>query len=80
MKHKKWIYIISFILVILIAFTIILFCHQSMAADRKEGIENFPTSYQPYLRELQKKYPNWKFIALYTGLDWKYVIDNENKF
>ena len=80
MKHKKWIYILSFILVISVAFTIVLFRHQSMAADRKEGIENFPASYQPYLRELQRKYPNWKFIALYTGLDWKYVIDNENKF
>ena len=50
------------------------------AAQRKEGIDNFPDSYKPYLTELQRKYPNWKFIALYTDLDWKYVIDNENKF
>jgi len=52
----------------------------SKSASRKEGIENFPNSYKPYLQELQKKYPNWKFTALYTGLDWKNVIDNENKF
>lgn len=81
MKHRKLIYILFGILIVLIAFIIIFsFHHQSIATDRKEGIENFPASYQPYLQELQKKYPNWKFIALYTGLDWKYVIDNENKF
>lgn len=81
MKHRKLIYILFGILVVLIAFIIIFsFHHQSVATDRKEGIENFPASYQPYLQELQKKYPNWKFIALYTNLDWKYVIDNENKF
>lgn len=79
MKHRKLIYILFGILIVLIAFIIIFsFHHQSIATDRKEGIENFPASYQPYLQELQKKYPNWKFIALYTGLDWKYVIDNEN--
>lgn len=50
------------------------------SSEKKEGIDNFPASYQPYLKELQKQYPNWKFTALYTGLDWKYVIDNENKF
>lgn len=50
------------------------------AAEKKEGIESFPNSYKPYLLELQKKYPNWHFVALYTNLDWKYVIDNENVF
>ena len=53
---------------------------ETKVATRKEGIENFPDSYKPYLEELQKKYPNWKFVALYTNLDWKYVIDNENEF
>lgn len=80
MKHKKWIFILFGIMVILIVLFIIFLNHKSIAADRKEGIENFPASYQPYLQELQKKYPNWKFIALYTNLDWKYVIDNENQF
>ncbi len=80
MKYKKVICILFAVIFILIACAIIFFSHQSMASDRKEGIESFPASYQPYLRELQKKYPNWKFTALYTGLDWKYVIDNENKF
>lgn len=40
----------------------------------------FPATYQPYIDELKKKYPNWDFKALYTNLDWKYVIDNENVF
>ena len=80
MKHKTWILILLTVFFILLMIVIFSFHHQSVATDRKEGIENFPVSYQPYLQELQKKHPNWKFIALYTGLDWKYVIDNENKF
>lgn len=59
---------------------IITFSNTHYCAEKKEGIENFPDSYKPYLLELQKKHPNWKFTALYTNLDWKYVIDNENKF
>ena len=71
MKFKK---------IILLLILLLSFANISNAAQRKEGIENFPDSYKPYLLELQKKYPNWKFIALYTDLDWKYVIDNENQF
>ena len=50
------------------------------ASTKLEGIESFPESYKGYLRELSNRYPNWKFTALYTNLDWKYVIDNENVF
>lgn len=50
------------------------------SAEKKDGIDSFPDSYKPYLEELQKKHPNWKFTALYTNLDWNYVIDNENQF
>ena len=53
---------------------------QVVASTKLEGIESFPSSYQPYLRELQKKHPNWKFTALYTNLDWNYVINQENVF
>ena len=74
MKYLKiYLAIIFFLLIINIA-------NISYCAEKKEGIENFPDSYKPYLLALQEKYPNWKFIALYTNLDWKYVIDNENKF
>ena len=41
---------------------------------------DFPANIKPYVDELKKKYPNWEFKALYTNLDWKYVIDNENIF
>lgn len=72
-KIKKYLLLLCF-------FSIIILHKNTYAAEKKEGIENFPDSYKPYLTELQNKYPNWKFIALYTDLDWKYVIDNENQF
>lgn len=50
------------------------------ASDKYEGINQFPGSYQGYLTELSKKHPNWKFKALYTNLDWNYVIEQENQF
>ena len=73
MKIRKVLYIFLFI-VFFYAFK------ATYVATVKEGISNFPDSYKPYLLELQKEFPNWKFAALYTDLDWKYVIDNENKF
>lgn len=78
--NKKRCIICIFILLIIMTIALILLSNHSVAVQKKEGIENFPDSYKPYLEELQKKYPNWKFTALYTGLDWNYVIDNENKF
>ena len=78
---KKKIVIYMLILFVIGMIIWVLFPKNDIAAvEKKEGIENFPASYQGYLKELQKKYPNWKFTALYTGLDWKYVIDSENKF
>ena len=50
------------------------------AVNLVDGIENFPESYQGYLEELKKQHPNWSFTALYTNLDWDYVIQNENIF
>lgn len=50
------------------------------ASTKVEGIDSFPESYRPYLEKLAEKYPNWKFVALYTDLDWNYVIDQENVF
>lgn len=50
---------------------------KSEASIKKDGIENFPASYKPYLYELKKKYPNWEFTALYTGFDWNHVISQE---
>ncbi len=66
--------------IIIILFIVLVFPYKVEASIKKEGIENFPSNYQPYLRELLKKHPNWKFTALYTNLDWNYVISCENQF
>ena len=71
---------INKVIIYIVFFIILCIPNIIYASTKKEGIENFPASYQPYLIELQKKHPNWKFTALYTNLDWKYVIDNENIF
>ena len=77
MKKRSYVYIL--ILFILISIMIFLFFNVE-ASTRTSGIENFPSSYQPYLEEILKKHPNWKFIPLYTNLDWNYVISEENVF
>ncbi len=73
--YGKYILIFMFILL-----SICLYSTKTLAANQLEGIANFPVSYQAYLNELAKKHPNWQFTALYTGLDWNYVIDQENVF
>ena len=65
---------------IFIIFILILICPISEAVYQLDGIENFPNDYKPYLQVLKNKYPNWNFVALYTQLDWNYVIENENIF
>ena len=73
MHIKKYLIVIVFLFIFGIS-------QRISATEIKEGISNFPESYKPYLEELQKRHPNWKFSALYIDLDWKYVIDNENEF
>lgn len=70
------------IFIILIAFilTSLFFYLQVTASTKTEGIDSFPESYKPYIRELAKKHPNWKFTAIYTNLDWNHVISQENIF
>lgn len=41
-------------------------------------IAKFPSSYQTKLRALHAKYPNWKFVAVQTGLNWADVIEKES--
>ena len=41
--------------------------------------QGFPEDYKKYLRELHKKYPNWVFVAVNTGLSFKDVVDKESK-
>lgn len=52
--------------------------HTVFGLEYKEGIESFPESYRPYLYALQEKHPNWKFTAMYTGLDWNKATTEES--
>ena len=74
-NFKKYIFIIILVILIIIAISIFM---KSTASTQLKQIEKFPESYRPYLRELAKKHHNWKFTPLYTGLDWNYVISQEN--
>ena len=71
----------GFFVVFIILLVICVFHKKDVqAVNLVDGIENFPESYQGYLEELKKQHPNWSFTALYTNLDWDYVIQNENIF
>ncbi len=71
----------GFFVVFIILLSICVFHKKDVqAVNLVDGIENFPESYQGYLEELKKQHPNWSFTALYTNLDWDYVIQNENIF
>ena len=73
--------ILRHFLIIFIFFIFIIYINtKSDAAYTLNGIENFPDSYKPYLEVLKSKHPEWNFTALYTDLDWNYVIENENIF
>ena len=41
--------------------------------------QGFPETYKTKLRALHKKYPNWKFEAQKTNLNWNTVIQNESR-
>ena len=92
---KKALIIITTIAILIIAFIAIFNIFDFNEVDSEKESEkqsnnqltrqmflsnDFPAEYQPYIDELKKKYSNWEFKALYTNLDWKYVIDNENVF
>lgn len=71
----------SFATIVLFIICIVLLLQINLTANAsytQRGIDSFPQSYRPYLSELKKKHPNWNFIALYTNLDWNYVINEEN--
>lgn len=77
-KNKIIYFFIS--MTILLSLISLFIYYQVVASTKLDGIDSFPSSYQPYLRELVKKHPNWTFTALYTNLDWNYVINQENIF
>lgn len=64
----------------IICLLVLILCFSSIVfgVEYKSGIENFPESYRPYLYALQEKHPNWKFTAMYTGLDWNTATTQES--
>ena len=83
---KRKIVFFSVIIIVLVFVIYFLISYFSEVKGEKELTrqmtlsDNFPSNIKPYVDELKKKYPNWEFKALYTNLDWKYVIDKENVF
>lgn len=71
---------IFFSILFLFIFASMFIYFNTQASTKTDGIESFPASYQPYLREIAKKHPNWKFTAMYTNIDWNYVIEQESIF
>lgn len=47
-------------------------------AEFETMLAAFPESYKPAIRNLRASYPNWRFIAVNTNLDWATVIANES--
>ena len=79
-RNKKIIYISIILVIITVMFIFFNFVLKKEVTASSNGIDNFPDSYKPYLEEIAKKHPNWTFVALYTNLDWEYVIENETEF
>ena len=77
MKKKVIIIIMAIVTIIAISFILI---NKNVAKTEMYVSSELPENIAPYIEELKKQYPNWDFKALYTNLDWNYVIDNENIF
>lgn len=54
--------------------------NSEISGDFEEMIAAFPESYKASLRSLHKKYPEWVFKPINTGLDWNTVIKEESVF
>ena len=72
--------IIVICLILIPILVLLIYNIEGNATTQIKGINKFPDSYKPYLIELSKKHPNWNFTALYTNLDWNYVVSQENIF
>ncbi len=79
---KKLVKIILLVILGLIVTFFIIFSllQNNVAEGQKRLSTTFPASYKPYIEELKKQHPNWEFKALYTNLDWNYVIGKENVY
>lgn len=57
--------------------TSVISSYASNSAINTSDIEAFPAFYQDNLFALKKLHPNWTFVPMNTGLDFKTVIANE---
>ena len=80
MKKIIQIILLTIFTLIVIFFTIFSLLKNNVADKQKNLSTTFPESYKPYIDELKKQHPNWEFKALYTNLDWNYVIGKENVY
>ena len=79
MKIKKSKIILLAIIILIVIFLVLFAIFSKDIAEPSMFLsDNFPDSYKPYINELKNKHPNWSFKALYTSLDWQYVISQEN--
>lgn len=46
---------------------------------RTDEIQAFPESYRTYLYQLKSRHPNWVFVPMNTGVEWRTVIAEEMK-
>ena len=80
-KKRNIVYFILAVVILIAIFFLMFSFLQKEVADKRGVLSSeFPASYKPYINELKKNHPNWNFKALYTSLDWKYVISQENVY
>ncbi len=53
--------------------------NEASPAAIPSDIAQFPASYQSGLLTLKTAHPNWIFVKMETGLDWKSAVQEENK-
>ncbi len=59
-------------------FNNVSFAAQSISTDINKLDNNKYPGIKSMIQDLQKKYPNWSFKVLYTGLKWSEVISKEH--
>lgn len=80
-KIRKYIAIVLFTVIIIMNMKINFSIAAQFRNEDSNNIYNIDESkypgYATLLQNLKNQHPNWKFILLYTGLDWNYVIKSE---
>lgn len=50
---------------------------EDLAFEVEMMAQGFPESYKVQLRAIHEQYPEWKFEAIHTGIEWQTLLDNE---